>query len=90
MRLVQTAQGVERISRRVAYTGSDLECARRTDMSDEKRCMEVPDPNRIDIHDALAMHNWSRSLNATPDELRLAIAKVGPFVEKVCEYLRTY
>jgi hypothetical protein len=48
------------------------------------------DPNRIDIRDAAALQTWSRSLDTTPDELRQAVANVGPFVERVCEYFRKY
>jgi hypothetical protein len=45
------------------------------------------DPNRIDIDDFDEVVYWSRSLRATPEELRLAVATVGPFVERVCEFI---
>ena len=57
-------------------------------MSYENIDPELPDPNRIRIEDAGELQYWSRSLHATPDELRLAVATVGPFVEKVCEFIR--
>ena len=57
-------------------------------MSDEKPIQRLNDPNRIDIEDADEVLYWSRSLHATPDEVRLAVATVGPFVERVCEFIR--
>jgi hypothetical protein len=60
-------------------------------MSDEltaERSREnFSDPNRIDIDDLDEVLYWSRSLRATPEELRLAVATVGPFVERVCEFI---
>ena len=57
-------------------------------MGKEKPHEDLPDPNRIHVDDAGELLYWSRSLHATPDELRLAVATVGPFVEKVCEFIR--
>ena len=57
-------------------------------MSDETTCQDLPDPNRIRLEDADELLYWSKSLHATPNELRLAVATVGPFVEKVCEFIR--
>jgi Protein of unknown function (DUF3606) len=59
----------------------------RAKMSDEKTFQDSRDPNRIDIDDVGELRYWSQSLRTTPDELRLAVAAVGPFVEKVCEYI---
>jgi len=60
-------------------------------MSDEltrnERTREYPDPNRIDIDDVDEVLYWSRSLRATPEELRSAVVAVGPFVERVCEFI---
>ncbi|MEO8164714.1 MAG: DUF3606 domain-containing protein [Betaproteobacteria bacterium] len=56
-------------------------------MSD-KLTQDYADPNRIDIGDTVEVLYWSKSLNASPEEVRFAVATVGPFVEKVCEFLQ--
>jgi hypothetical protein len=60
-------------------------------MSDElaaERTREnFSDPNRIDIGDPDEVLYWSRSLRTTPEDVRLAVATVGPFVERVCEFI---
>jgi len=54
---------------------------------DEGARENFSDPNRIDIDDLDEVLYWSRSLRTTPEEVRLAVATVGPFVEHVCEFI---
>ena len=54
---------------------------------DQRIRSDFSDPNRIDIEDSDEVLYWSRSLRATPEEVRLAVATVGPFVERVCEFI---
>ena len=54
---------------------------------DQQTRSDFSDPNRIDVDDADEVLYWSRSLRTTPEDLRLAVATVGPFVERVCEFI---
>ena len=47
----------------------------------------VLDDQCIHIQNPLELHNWAKSLGATREEIRSAVAEVGPFIEKVIEHL---
>jgi hypothetical protein len=57
-------------------------------MADDKQNRGSPDRQRIDVNDPDELRNWSKSLNATPEQIKEAVAKVGPTAEKVREHLR--
>ncbi|HEY6864115.1 MAG TPA: DUF3606 domain-containing protein [Burkholderiales bacterium] len=42
-----------------------------------------PDPTRIDVRDPRALGFWSATLGKSADEIRAAVAKVGPLLEHV-------
>ena len=41
----------------------------------------------IDIRNPLELHCWAKSLGATREEIRNAVAEVGPFIDRVIEHL---
>lgn len=45
------------------------------------------DANRIDIHDANEVRNWTKALGCTETELKQAVAAVGTYADKVRQYL---
>lgn len=45
------------------------------------------DDQCINIENPLELHIWAKSLGATREEIRNAVAEVGPFIEKVIEHL---
>lgn len=57
-------------------------------MSDSKYLGGEQDRRRINLNDAQALHDWSKALHASPDELRRAIAAVGDDADRVSEYLK--
>ena len=58
-------------------------------MSDNKANRGAPDRDRIDIHDADEVRNWTKSLGVTKEELQKAVQAVGDRAEKVREHLRS-
>lgn len=56
-------------------------------MADDLPRTSKPDELRIDIHRDAELTYWSQKLNATPDEIRWAVAWVGPTVKQVREFL---
>ena len=57
-------------------------------MPDDRSQRASPDNQRIDINDAYEVRNWCKSLNVTPEQLSVAVGKVGTSVDKVRQYLR--
>jgi hypothetical protein len=47
----------------------------------------VLDDQCINIQDPLELHIWAKSLGATREEIRSAVAEVGPFIDNVIEHL---
>ena len=47
----------------------------------------VLDEQCIDIRNPLELHCWAKSLGATREEIRNAVAEVGPFIDRVIEHL---
>ena len=45
------------------------------------------DDQCINIKNPLELHTWAKSLGATREEIRNAVAEVGPFIDKVIEHL---
>ena len=55
---------------------------------DEKSSLPTLDTQHIRLDDHLGLSNWARALGATRDELKAAIAEVGPSIDRVIEHLR--
>jgi uncharacterized protein DUF3606 len=45
------------------------------------------DPVRIDLEDPQELGRWARALECAPDEVRRAVAAVGPLADRVRHYL---
>lgn len=56
-------------------------------MSDNKHLTHPQDAERIDIHDAFEVQNWTAALGCTEAELKQAVAAVGTYADKVRQYL---
>ena len=46
------------------------------------------DIKRVDIHDDAALREWSKKLDATPEELREAVGAVGDHADDVEMHLK--
>ena len=57
-------------------------------MSDDKSNRGTQDRQRIDVNDPDEVRNWCKSMGVTPEQLKAAVAKVGPMADKVSEELR--
>jgi hypothetical protein len=56
-------------------------------MSDNKSERGSPDRDRIDIHDADEVRNWTKSLGVSREELERAVRSAGDRADKVREFL---
>lgn len=52
-------------------------------MPDDKTKTGKDDDIRINVHQPYELHDWSRKLNVTTDELKRVVTKVGPMVKDV-------
>lgn len=57
-------------------------------MSDDKTKTGGQDRERINVHEAYELRDWSKSLNITPERLKEAVQAVGDRADKVREYLK--
>jgi len=57
-------------------------------MSDSKYLGGDHDRRRIDLTDEQALHDWSKALHVSADELKQAVAAVGDDADRVSEYLK--
>ena len=46
------------------------------------------DVKRVDLHDEAALREWSKKLDATPEQLREAVQAVGDHVDDVEMHLK--
>ena len=56
-------------------------------MSDNKQQAGKQDRDRINVNEDYELRDWSKSLGVTPDELKSAVAKVGPMAKDVRQHL---
>ena len=56
-------------------------------MSDSKASVGKQDRDRINVDEDYELRDWSKSLGVSPDELKSAVAKVGPMAKDVREHL---
>ena len=57
-------------------------------MNDESANPAFLDDQCINVTNAIELHVWAKSLGAAREEIRAAVAKVGPLIDKVIEHLR--
>jgi hypothetical protein len=57
-------------------------------MADSKQNRGSPDNQRIDVHDADELRNWSKSLGVPAEKVKEAVAKVGTSADAVRQYLK--
>ena len=57
-------------------------------MSDSKSVSNEQDQARINIGDDAALHRWATKLDATPDQLKEAVAAVGDLASDVELHLK--
>jgi hypothetical protein len=58
-------------------------------MSDNTNTRGEPDRSRINVNQDHELRYWTQALDVTEEELRAAVAAVGPVADKVREYLRS-
>jgi len=57
-------------------------------MSDNKPASNDQTEERIDIRDEAQLHEWARKLDATPEQLKEAVAAVGDLAADVEMHLK--
>ena len=57
-------------------------------MNNESANSAFLDDQCINVTNPLELHAWAKSLGATREEIRAAVAEVGPLIDKVIEHLR--
>lgn len=58
-------------------------------MSDNLQQRHGADPQRINVHEDEELRHWSKRFGVPEDQLRKAVAAVGPLAHKVEQYLKT-
>ncbi|WP_422353209.1 DUF3606 domain-containing protein [Stenotrophomonas sp. AR026] len=56
-------------------------------MSDDKKNTGSPDRDRINVNEDYELQYWTTTLGVTAEELRAAVAKVGPTAVAVRKHL---
>jgi len=56
-------------------------------MSDDKSNAGKQDRLRINVHEDYELRDWSKKFGVTPEQLKAAVAKVGPMAEEVRKHL---
>lgn len=57
-------------------------------MSDDKSKVGSPDRDRINTHEDYEVRHWSKKFNVSADELKAAVAAVGPTAKAVEGHLK--
>jgi uncharacterized protein DUF3606 len=52
-------------------------------MAAPPQAYDPPDPTQVEVRDPRALRFWAGTLNKRPEEIRSAVAKVGPLLEDV-------
>lgn len=52
-------------------------------MSDDKSNRGAPDRDRIDVNEEYELQYWSEKFGVSRDQLKQAVAKVGPMAKEV-------
>jgi hypothetical protein len=56
-------------------------------MADDKSKTGKPDRDRISTSEAYELADWSRKFGVSPEELKAAVARVGPMAKDVARAL---
>ena len=56
-------------------------------MPDNLKIRQPQDPKQINVHEDWELTYWSNKFGISKDKLRQAVQAVGPYVEKVKQYL---
>jgi hypothetical protein len=56
-------------------------------MADDKSKTGKPDRDRINTSEAYELADWSRKFGVSPEELKAAVARVGPMAKDVARAL---
>jgi hypothetical protein len=56
-------------------------------MSDDKTNKGAADRSRIDVNEDYELHDWSKRLGVSPEELKKAVQQVGTSAEAVRKHL---
>jgi hypothetical protein len=56
-------------------------------MADDTSKNGKGDRDRINVHEDYELRDWSEKFGVSPDELRSAVAKVGPMAKDVQQHL---
>jgi hypothetical protein len=56
-------------------------------MSDDKSKVGAPDRDRINTHEDYEVRHWSKKFGVSADELKAAVAQVGPMAKAVKAHL---
>jgi uncharacterized protein DUF3606 len=56
-------------------------------MSDDKTNRGAADRSRIDVDEDYELHDWSKRLGVSPEELKKAVQQVGTSAEAVRKHL---
>ncbi|HFJ9613220.1 TPA: DUF3606 domain-containing protein [Stenotrophomonas maltophilia] len=56
-------------------------------MSDDKKNTGSPDRDRINVNEDYELQYWTTTLGVSAEELRAAVAEVGPTAAAVCKHL---
>lgn len=62
---------------------------RRRTMSDNLQQRNGADRQRINVNEDYELRDWAKKFGVTEDQLRKAVAAVGPTADKVEQYLKT-
>jgi hypothetical protein len=57
-------------------------------MSDDKLKTGQADRDRINVHEAYELRDWSKKFGCTPEELKQVVQKVGPMAADVEKALK--
>jgi hypothetical protein len=56
-------------------------------MADDRNKQGPQDRDRINVNEDYELRDWSKRLGVSPDELKSAVAKVGPMAKDVRQHL---
>jgi hypothetical protein len=57
-------------------------------MSDDKTKVGSPDRDRINVHEDYEVKHWTQKFNVSAEQLKAAVAAVGPTVKAVEAHLK--
>jgi hypothetical protein len=55
---------------------------------DDKTKIRPQDATKVNVHEKYELEYWTKKFGVTPDQLRIAVAKVGPSARAVEQQLK--